>query len=163
MKRVWKLWGGEGCTCVSRLWCSCVNGGHGMLSDPMAGHSRFYHPSQSTQEVGSLVSMTTWLPIGMGYHTHASLLLGFSGLARSHSWYIGLVSPHTSSCLHVLPPVQVGSCSGTNLFFSCRVKGFTSKHSSMYVVVNPLRRWAESLVLLFLVIACWGIATNNCS
>ena len=38
----------------------------------MAGHSRFYHPSQAAQEVGSLVSMTTWLPIGMGYHTHAA-------------------------------------------------------------------------------------------
>ena len=46
----------------------------------------------------------------------------------------------TRSCLHILPLVQVGSCSGTNLFFSCRVKGFASKHSATYVVVNPLRR-----------------------
>ena len=52
---------------------------------PMAGHSRFYHPSQAAQEVGSLVSMTTWLPIGMGYHTHAAFYCDSSGLARSHS------------------------------------------------------------------------------
>ena len=83
---------------VSRLICSYINCGHGMLDDPMAGYSRFYHPlrrlgSGLTCIYGNMASYWNVLPYTCGL---------FSGLARSHSWYIGSpFSPHVP--VYILP------------------------------------------------------------
>ena len=62
---------GRGRDEVSRSICSCINCGHGMLDVQWRATQDFIIHSDAW-EVGSLVSMATWLLIGMYYGTHAA-------------------------------------------------------------------------------------------